>query len=154
MSLSMVNPVGQENQGVGQRCIRILLAEDNDGDIFLIRRALDMHIGPYDLLLAKDGEEAMRMLERANEDECNPGPDFAVLDLNLPRRTGIQVLERLRNTPKCARAPVIIFTSSDSPQDKSEAFRLGANQYFKKPTNLAGFMKLGEMVRDILSSPA
>ena len=139
---------------MGQRCIRILLAEDNDGDIFLIRRALDMHIGPYDLLLAKDGEEAMRMLERANEDESDPGPDFAVLDLNLPRRTGIQVLERLRNTPKCARAPVIIFTSSDSPQDKSEAFRLGANQYFKKPTNLAGFMKLGEMVRDILSSPA
>src|SRR5437899_11712266 len=111
MSLSMVNPVGQENQGVGQRCIRILLAEDNDGDIFLIRRALDMHIGPYSLLLAKDGEEAMQVLEQASAEE-GALPDFAVLDLNLPRRTGIQVLERLRSMPKCAAAPVIIFTSS------------------------------------------
>lgn len=142
--------MGQENEGVGQRCVRILLAEDNDGDIFLIRRALDMHIGPYDLLLAKDGEEAMQLLERASTGECAHSPDFAVLDLNLPRHTGIQVLERLRKIPKCAAAPVIIFTSSDSPQDKAEAFRLGANRYFKKPTDLAGFMKLGEMVRDIL----
>jgi CheY-like chemotaxis protein len=154
MRSPVFNSVGQENQGVGQRCVRILLAEDNDGDIFLIRRALDMHIGPYDLLLAKDGEEAMNVLERAGADNCAAGPDFAVLDLNLPRRTGIQVLERLRNIPKCARAPVIIFTSSDSPQDRSEAFRLGANRYFKKPTDLAGFMKIGEMVRDILASPA
>ena len=143
--------MGQENEGVGERVVRILVAEDNDGDIFLIRRALDLHIGPYDLLLAKDGEEAMRVLELANAGEC--APDFAVLDLNLPRRTGIQVLERLRNIPKCAAAPVIIFTSSDSPQDKAEAMRLGANLYFKKPTDLAGFMKLGEAVRDILSNP-
>ena len=139
---------------MGERSVQILLAEDNDGDVFLIRRALDMHIGPYDLLLAKDGEEAMQVLERANADDSAQGPDFAVLDLNLPRRTGIQVLERLRNTPKCAAAPVIIFTSSDSPQDRAEAFRLGANLYFKKPTDLAGFMSLGEKVRDILASSA
>jgi CheY-like chemotaxis protein len=145
--------VGLENKGVGQQCVRILLAEDNDGDIFLIQRALDMHLGPYDLLLAKDGEEAMQLLDRANTEEGAAWPDFAVLDLNLPRRSGIQVLQRLRSIPKCAAAPVIIFTSSDSPQDKAEAFRLGANRYFKKPTDLAGFMKLGEMVRDILSNP-
>lgn len=142
------------NDGVGEQSVQILLAEDNDGDVFLIRRALDMYIGPYHLLLAKDGEEAIEMLERANADQRARTLDFAVLDLNLPRRTGIQVLERLRNTPKCAGAPVIIFTSSDSPQDKAEAFRLGANRYFKKPTDLAGFMKLGEMVRDILSHSA
>ena len=146
-----IEVVGQEIEGVGQRCVRILLAEDNDGDIFLIRRALDMYIGPYSLLLAKDGEEAMQVLEQASAEE-GALPNFAVLDLNLPRRTGIQVLERLRSMPKCAAAPVIIFTSSDSPQDKAAAFRLGANRYFKKPTDLAGFMKLGEMVRDILSN--
>lgn len=137
-----------------QPCVRILLAEDNDGDIFLVRRALDRHIGSYQLLLAKDGEEAVQVLERADADECAPCPDFVVLDLNLPRRSGIQVLKCLRDFPRCAAAPVIIFTSSNSPQDKAEAFRLGANRYFQKPTDLAEFMKLGEMVREILSNPA
>jgi len=132
------------------RFIRILLAEDNDGDVFLVRRALDKHIGLYQLLLAKDGEEALQVLERANADLNAPCPDFALLDLNLPRCGGIQILQRLRNIPRCADAPVIVFTSSDSPQDKAEAFRVGANRYFQKPTDLAGFMKLGEMVKEIL----
>jgi CheY-like chemotaxis protein len=139
---------------MGQPCVRILLAEDNDGDIFLVRRALDKHIGPYQLLLAKDGEEALRVLECADADESAVSPDFVILDLNLPRHSGIEILKRLRNFPKYAAAPVIIFTSSDSPQDKVEAFRLGANRYFQKPTDLAGFMKLGEMVKEILPKPA
>ena len=139
---------------MGRQCVRILLAEDNDSDIFLVRRALDMHIGAYQLLVAKDGEEALQVLESANADQRATCPDFAILDLNLPRHTGIQVLECLRNTPRCAAAPVIIFTSSDSPQDKAEAFRLGANRYFLKPTNLAGFMKLGELVREVLANPS
>jgi CheY-like chemotaxis protein len=139
---------------MGQPCVRILLAEDNEGDIFLVRRALDKHIGPYQLLLAKDGEEALRVLECADADESAVSPDFVILDLNLPRHSGIEILKRLRNFPKYAAAPVIIFTSSDSPQDKVEAFRLGANRYFQKPTDLAGFMKLGEMVKEILPKPA
>jgi CheY-like chemotaxis protein len=146
--------VGPENESVGQPCVRILLAEDNDGDIFLVRRALDRHIGPYELLLAKDGEEALHVLEQADADECAASPDFVILDLNLPRHSGIEILKRLRSVPRYATAPVIIFTSSDSPQDKVEAFRLGANRYFQKPTDLAGFMKLGEMVKEILPKPA
>ena len=139
---------------MAQPCVRILLAEDNDGDIFLVRRALDKHIGPYQLLLAKDGEEALEVLERAGVDEGAVAPDFVILDLNLPRHSGIEILKHLRNVPRYAAAPVIIFTSSDSPQDKVEAFRLGANRYFQKPTDLAGFMKLGEMVKEILLKSA
>jgi CheY-like chemotaxis protein len=67
---------------MGQPPVRILLAEDNDGDIFLVRRALDGHIGPYELLLAKDGEEALQVLERAHADQSATCPDFAILDLN------------------------------------------------------------------------
>jgi CheY-like chemotaxis protein len=145
--------VDWEIKSVGQ-CVCILLAEDNDGDIFLVRRALDMYIGPHQLLIAKDGEEALQVLERANADESAPCPDFAVLDLNLPRRNGIQILERLRSIPRCAAAPVIIFTSSDLPKDRAEALRLGASRYFQKPTDLAGFMRLGEMVREILPNSA
>ena len=136
------------------RFIYILLAEDNEGDVFLVRRALDEYIGRYQLLLARDGEEALRILERADVDNNAPSPDFAVLDLNLPRFGGIQILERLRKTARCAAAPVIIFTSSDSPQDKDAAFRLGANRYFEKPTDLDGFMRLGKVVKEILPQPA
>jgi CheY-like chemotaxis protein len=137
---------------VGQQ-VRILLAEDNDSDIFLIRCALDRYLGPHQLLLAKDGEEALEVLERANEDASAPCPDFVLLDLNLPRLSGIQILKRLRTIPRCALAPVIISTSSDSPRDKAEAFRLGANGYFQKPTDLAGYMKLGAMIQALLSNP-
>jgi CheY-like chemotaxis protein len=143
-----------EYEGVVQRRVRILLAEDNEGDVFLVRYALDKHISDYQLMLAKDGEEALQLLERAGADEHAPCPDFIVLDLNLPRYSGIEILERLRNIPKCAAAPVIVFTSSDSPQDKAAAVRLGANRYFRKPSDLAGFMKLGEMVRELLQQSA
>jgi|SRR5579871_114156 len=134
--------------------ICILLAEDNDGDVFLVRRALDKYVGQYQLLLARDGEEALKILERVNQDVAAPCPDFFVLDLNLPRYSGIRILERLRNLPRFARAPVIMFTSSDSPQDRAEAFRLGADRFLQKPTDLAGFMKLGELVKEILPEPA
>jgi CheY-like chemotaxis protein len=134
----------------GQEVLRILVAEDNDGDVFLVRRVLDLHVGNYELFLARDGEEALQLLEQANADAAAPSPDFVVLDLNLPRYSGVQVLERLRKIPRCATAPVIVFTSSDSPQDKAEAFRVGADRYFHKPTDLAGFMKLGELIREIL----
>ena len=133
-----------------QRDVVILLAEDNDGDVFLFRRVLDKHVGDYQLFLARDGEEALKLLERANADAAAPCPDFVVLDLNLPRYSGFQILERLRKMPRCAAAPVIVFTSSDSPQDKAEAFRLGADRCFHKPTDLAGFMKFGAMIKEIL----
>jgi len=142
-----------ENDSVGQPGVCILLAEDNDGDIFLVRRALDRHLDSYELILAKDGDQALQLLEQANADQRAIFPDLVILDLNLPRRSGIQVLERLRGIPRCAAAPVVVFTSSDSPQDRVEAFRLGANRYFQKPTDLAGFMKLGEMVKSILPHP-
>jgi chemotaxis family two-component system response regulator Rcp1 len=111
---------------VGQPCVRILLAEDNDGDILLIRRALDRDIGPYQPLLAKDGEEALQGLERANADESTPCLDCVVLDLNLPRLSGIQVPERVRSSPRWVAAAVIISTSSDSPRDKSRSIPAGS----------------------------
>ena len=137
-----------------QRLVQILLAEDNDGDVLLVRKALDEFVGGYQLLLARNGEEALQILERAGVDSSAPCPDFAVLDLNLPRCSGIQILKRLRKTPRCAAAPVIVFTSSDSPQDKAEAFRLGANRYFQKPTDLDGFMQLGRLVKESLPDRA
>jgi CheY-like chemotaxis protein len=76
-----------------------------------------------------------------------------LLDLNLPKKTGTQVLERLRKSSRCGGIPVIVMTSSDSPKDKEQTTSLGANQYFRKPSKLEEFMKLSEIVREVLGSP-
>jgi CheY-like chemotaxis protein len=75
-----------------------------------------------------------------------------LLDLNLPRKGGARVLERIRQSPECAGVPVVVVTSSDSPGDKKQASRLGATRYFQKPLDLMEFMKLGPLVREVLNS--
>ncbi len=135
-----------------QKRLRILLAEDNPGDVFLVRRALMKQGIVFELITVEDGEAAMRYLDGldASTDE-HDRPDLILLDLNLPRCLGTQVLERLKNSPSCGHAPVIILTSSDSPRDRAEVLRLGAAHYFCKPTDLAGFMTLGGVVEEVLS---
>lgn len=86
-----------------------------------------------------------------DSDEALPRPDVVLLDLNLPRKGGTRVLERIRLSRNCARVPVVIVTSSDSPQDKAQASRLGATKYFQKPLDLMQFMKIGPLVREILT---
>ncbi|MGA7415596.1 MAG: response regulator [Bryobacteraceae bacterium] len=137
----------------GQERVKILLAEDNSGDVFLVRRALQKHLIEYDLTVIEDGEAAMLYLETTGSsgdpDEC---PDLILLDLNLPRCSGSQILERLKSNPAYRNSPVIILTSSDSPHDRAKAMDLGAVCYFCKPTDLAGFMSLGQVVRDVMSN--
>jgi CheY-like chemotaxis protein len=132
-----------------ERPLKILLAEDNTGDIFLVRRALLRSQVECDLITVEDGEAAMRFLD--NSEVQQDRPDLILLDLNLPRRSGHQILHRLKNSPYCQNIPVIILTSSDSPGDRAQAQRLGAAYYFCKPTDLSGFMKLGNVVKDVMS---
>jgi|SRR5271170_4902278 len=133
--------------------LKILLAEDNSGDVLLVRRALQKHQIEHELTVIEDGEAAMRYLEATgssgNPEEC---PDLILLDLNLPRCSGSQILERLKSNPAYQNSPVIVLTSSDSPHDRAKAIDLGAARYFCKPTDLAGFMSLGQVVRDVISS--
>jgi DNA-binding response OmpR family regulator len=138
-----------------QSPLKILLAEDNSGDIFLVRRALvKQHIN-CDLIIIDDGEAAMRYLDGVDtSQELNDCPDLILLDLNLPKRSGSQILERLKHSPSCRHVPVIVLTSSDSPRDRTEALRLGAAHYFCKPTDLAEFMALGRIVEDVISGPS
>ncbi len=132
------------------KTIHILLAEDNDGDVFLVRRALEKQGLPHELTVARNGEEALRLLERAGRDPDFETPDLIVLDLNLPKIDGTQVLLRVRKSTVLGAIPVIILTSSDSPKDRESALELGANMYFRKPTDLQSFMHLGEVVATIL----
>ncbi|HEX4274675.1 MAG TPA: response regulator [Bryobacteraceae bacterium] len=132
--------------------ITILLAEDNPGDVFLVRRALEKHgLQEIDLVVVEDGQSALRYIERVDTDDSATAPDLALLDLNLPRATGSRILTRIRKSARCSLIPIIIVTSSDSPLDRDAAAELGATGYFQKPGDLAGFMLLGQVIRDALN---
>lgn len=131
--------------------ITILLAEDNPGDVFLVRRALERHgLQDVDLVVVEDGQAAFRYIEAVDADDSRDAPGLALLDLNLPRATGSRILARIRGSRRCGGIPIIIVTSSDSPLDREAAAELGATSYFQKPGDLAGFMQLGQIVRDAL----
>lgn len=119
-----------------------------------MRRALEKHDLDCKLIVVEDGQAALHFIEHADADGEAVCPDLVLLDLNLPRATGNRVLTRIRQSPRCAGVPIIIITSSDSPLDRESAARLGATGYFQKPGDLAGFMKLGRIVRDALEKNA
>lgn len=125
-----------------------MLAEDNPGDVFLVRRALDALRLRYDLVVAKDGEEALKYVAEAANGQRHV--DLILLDLNLPRRDGVEVLTQLRSHPTLNGVPVVLLTSSDSPLDRERCLRLGANHYFQKPSNLTSFMEIGKVVKDLV----
>src|SRR5581483_10882492 len=127
----------------------ILVAEDNKPDIYLVRKALLEHGVTYEVRTVNDGEEALRFI--ADVGSQVPCPKLLLLDLNLPKKTGAEILERLRANPQCANVPVIVMTSSDSPEDRKETDRLGVCSYFRKPTQLESFMELGALVKRVLS---
>ena len=129
----------------------MLLAEDNPGDVYLVREALSLERLEFDLLVRSDGEQMSDFIDQidAGAARC---PDVVLLDLNLPRRSGVSLLERLRQSSLCGEVPVIVVTSSASPQDREIATRLGASSYFQKPSDFDEFMRLGSLVRQFVST--
>jgi CheY-like chemotaxis protein len=132
--------------------LHVVLAEDNPADELVIREALAPLFPDAQIKVFRDGEQMMRWIDMLETDYA-PLPDVILLDLNLPRFTGEQILERLRSNPKCGTIPVVIVTSSDAPHDRASATRLGATRYFCKSTDYRAFMKLGDLVYEVLSSP-
>ena len=132
--------------------MRILLVEDNAGDVYLVRRALEGYGLADDLIVAQNGEIALQLLAQAVADPPGKTPQLVLLDLNLPKVDGTQVLSHIRHNETLATTPVIILTSSDLPSDRERALALGANLYIKKPTDLQSFMQLGGAVENFLNS--
>lgn len=126
--------------------MHVLLAEDNPGDVLLIREALRESGVEFDLTVRKDGELMLSHIEQIDRGEtvC---PDVVLLDLNLPKTSGHALLERIRSGGTCKGVPVIIVTSSDSFRDRDLAVRLGANAYFRKACDYEAFMLLGDVVK-------
>jgi CheY-like chemotaxis protein len=131
---------------------RILVVDDNGADQFLIREALRQAHIDTELETATDGEKAIQMIARLDQDDELPSPDLILLDLNLPRKTGSEVLQWMKKSRRCASTPVIIVTSSDSERDHSDAVLHGASAYFRKPSSFAAFMKLGDLARVLLET--
>jgi len=132
----------------------IWLVEDSEADELLMRQALKLDGMDCDFQVSEDGEKAIDFIEAIDRTDAGPRPHIVLLDLNLPRKSGARVLERIRQSPKCGCVPVVIVTSSDSPGDKGQVARLGATRYFQKPLDLGEFMKLGPLVREVLTAGA
>jgi chemotaxis family two-component system response regulator Rcp1 len=126
---------------------RILLGEDNPADVYLIRQALDEIGITYDLKVAVHGGEVLDLVAG----KPSGVPDLIVLDLNLPRHEGLEILKFIRESVDLSRVPVVILTSSDSPKDRIAASELGADCYIRKPSNLDEFMAIGRTFHSLLS---
>ena len=126
----------------GVATFNILLVEDSPGDVRLTREAFKDAKIYINLHVAKDGIEAMAFLNREREYAAVPRPDLILLDLNLPRKDGRQVLEEIKESPSLKSIPVVILTTSASDEDVLRSYRLHANCYISKPVDLDGFLKV------------
>lgn len=136
------------------RLFTIVLVEDAEPDVFLVREALRQTGINFHLNVLDDGEKAVDFIDALDSDQSLLCPDLILLDLNLPKRSGDQILQHMRRSARCGAIPVMVVTSSDSSKDRSETARLGATHYFRKPSRLDEFMQLGPLVRDLLAAGA
>jgi CheY-like chemotaxis protein len=127
----------------------ILLGEDNAADVYLIRQATKEHGLACTLRVATNGAEVLNELKYLEQ-----LPDLVILDLNLPRHDGLEILRFIRKSEELANLTVVILTSSDSPVDTKAALELGANRYVRKPSNLESFMEIGAIIKSLLPNRA
>jgi CheY-like chemotaxis protein len=130
------------------RSIEVLLVEDNPGDVRLTREALRDGKVSNNLSIAPDGVEALRFLRREGPYADAPRPDVVLLDLNLPKKDGRQVLQEMKADPALRTIPVVILTSSDAERDISGAYELQANCYITKPVDLDQFITVVRSIED------
>ena len=128
----------------------VLLVEDNPADINLVEEALEEEHLDCRLDIMRDGLRALEYLDRLDAETDYSPPDVVLLDLNLPKIGGEEVLKRVRMSPKCGGVKVLIISSSDIPADRERVMKLGASDYFRKPADLAQFMLLGTKVRSMI----
>lgn len=136
-----------------KQVIRILLIEDNPGDIHLIRRNLDLIGANYQMEVCTDGEAGLDYLNSLPEDSST-WPHMVLLDLNLPKMHGREVLEAIKSNDRLKCIPVIIFTSSNQSQEIAQMYCSNANCFVEKPSNLDEYNKVVRMVWDFWSHTA
>jgi CheY-like chemotaxis protein len=126
--------------------VSILLVDDDPGDVLLIREAFAEHEIANVLWTVGDGVEAIRFVRGEGEYAGREAPDLVLLDLNLPRKSGAEVLAEIKGDPRLATIPVVVLTTSGAEEDVLRSYRLHANAYITKPVD---FARLREIVRRI-----
>jgi two-component system response regulator len=131
------------------RSLRILHIEDSEDDAILFARACEMAGLPVNFCVARSGSEGVAYLknERPSADGDWPPPDLIVLDLNMPGLSGFEFLKWLRQDSRFGSLPVLVFTASARPEDKSRALEAGASGYFIKPRDFETLVRLAESFR-------
>lgn len=132
----------------GAKAIDILLVEDNVGDVVLTQEALEQSKVANRLYVVEDGVDAMEFLHRRGKYAQAPRPDLIMLDLNLPRKDGRDVLAEIKADETLRRIPVVILTTSDAEEDIHRAYHLHANCYITKPVIFEKFMKVVQSIED------
>jgi chemotaxis family two-component system response regulator Rcp1 len=128
---------------------RILVVEDNQADVFLLRHALNEHGEDYQLEVLRDGAEALRFVEQQRTFASDPTPCAIVLDLHLPKHDGAAVLKAIRLEPTLAHIHVVALTSLASPTEEMEVRKMGLRLYRSKPTELDGWIQLAREILEI-----
>jgi CheY-like chemotaxis protein len=130
------------------RAIEILIVEDNPGDVRLTIEGLNEGKVRNNLHVAKDGVEALQFLRRENQFADAVRPDLILLDLNLPRKDGRQVLSEIKADPDLKTIPVVVLTTSRAEQDVLHSYQLQANCYITKPVDLEQFITVVKSIED------
>lgn len=129
--------------------LRILLAEDNPGDVYLVREALRQHSIEHELVLAEDGMSAWKLIDRVESDGAKRF-EICILDLNLPVRDGLELAAHIRvGEGTRPRTLIFIMSSSNSVRERDAAVQAGADYYFCKPSNLEDFLRFGAILQDL-----
>jgi CheY-like chemotaxis protein len=128
------------------RVVDVLLVEDDPGDVLMTREAFEYHKIRNQLHVVNDGEQALQFLHRTGEYASAPRPGLILLDLNLPRRDGLEVLAELKGDPGLRVIPVVILTTSHADEDILRSYALHANAYVSKPVDFERFM---DVIRQI-----
>jgi CheY-like chemotaxis protein len=131
--------------------LKILIVDDNESDIYLLRHALDERGEEYDLIVLDDGEKAIQFVDRHRLTPHAPEPCVILLDLHLPKRDGLEVLRAIRREPAISHIHVVLVTSSASPLEQA-AIRAAGADLRVKPTRLSEFAKLAADLIEICKS--
>ena len=135
--------------------VNMLLVEDDPGDVELTRELLTHCKTPISLRILEDGEQALSyLLEKAKSEDLHNLPDLILLDLNMPKRNGKEVLEIIKKHDLLKLIPIIVLTTSSSERDVLESYRLGANSFITKPVGFKEFSRIIDSIENFWFSQA
>ena len=130
------------------RLVSVLLVDDDPGDALLVREAFDEHKVGNVLSVVSDGVQAMEYVRGEGDYAAVARPDLILLDLNLPRKSGIEVLAEIKSDPMLSMIPVVVLTTSEAEEDIVGAYKLHANAYITKPVDFEQFTRIVHQIDD------